>query len=167
VFEVHGTAAEPPLLSIFGGKITTYRRLAEQALERLQPWFPNMSAAWTAGQTLPGGDVGASFDGFVTALSVEHPGLPRDLVQHYARLYGTRARDLLGAARSPSDLGRHFGGQLYEREVAYLRDTEWAMTAADILERRTKHGLHLTAAQRAAFEDFIGGRGTLAGPRSA
>jgi glycerol-3-phosphate dehydrogenase len=152
VFEVHGALDMPPLLSIFGGKITTYRRLAEHALQRLVPWFPKMSQAWTAGAPLPGGDLGGTFNSFLTDLTGEYHGLPRKLVHHYARLYGTRARQLLGPARTFADLGRHFGGDLYEREVAYLREKEWATRAADFLDRRTKHGLHLTREQRHAFE---------------
>jgi glycerol-3-phosphate dehydrogenase len=155
VFEVHGTPEEPPLLAIFGGKITTYRRLAEQALGRLAPWFPKMFPAWTAGRTLPGGDIGGTFDDFAAELARAYPDLPGPAIHHYARLYGTRARDLLGSARSAADLGRHFGGTLYEREVGFLRQTEWATRAADILERRTKHGLHLTRTQRDAFESYL------------
>ncbi|NPU15417.1 glycerol-3-phosphate dehydrogenase [Bradyrhizobium sp. 83002] len=152
VFEVHGGSDQPPLLSIFGGKITTFRRLAEQALERLAPWFPQMRPAWTAGACLPGGDIGASFEQFLEDLAAEYQGLPREAVAHYARLYGTCARDLLGSARRADDLGRHFGGTFYERELTYLREREWAVTAADILDRRTKHGLHLSRAEREAFE---------------
>ena len=152
VFEVHGTPEQPPLLSIFGGKITTFRRLAEQALERLAPWFPQMAPAWTAGACLPGGDLGASFEQFLADLAAAYPALPHQAVTHYARLYGTCARDLLGSARSTDDLGRHFGGTFYERELVYLREREWAVTAADVLERRTKHGLHLTRAERETFE---------------
>lgn len=155
VFEVHGTPEAPPLLSIFGGKITTYRRLAEQALQRLEPWFPKMSSVWTAGRPLPGGDIGGSFDDFIVGLARDYPDLPRKLVHHYARLYGTRARELLGSARISVDLGHHFGGDFYEREAAFLREKEWAARAADFLDRRTKHGLHLTAAQRDAFEHYI------------
>ncbi len=156
VFEVHGTPEVPPLLSIFGGKITTYRRLAEHALQRLEPWFPKMPSAWTAGKALPGGDIDGMFDDFVADLVRDYPALPRELVIHYARLYGTRARELLSSARTSTDLGRHFGGDFYEREASYLRDTEWATRAEDVLERRTKHGLHLTAAQREAFKDHLG-----------
>jgi D-erythritol 1-phosphate dehydrogenase len=152
VFEVHGSPDMPPLLSIFGGKITTYRRLAEQALERLEPWFPRILPAWTAGRPLPGGDVGGSFDDFVVGLAQEYPRFSPKLIHHYARLYGTRSRDLLGSSQTSADLGRHFGGNLFEREAAYLRETEWATRAADILDRRTKHGLHLTPSQRSAFE---------------
>jgi len=155
VFEVHGTTEQPPLLAIFGGKITTYRRLAEHALGRLQPWFPLMSSAWTARKPLPGGDIGGTFEGFATDLARAYADLPQQVVHHYARLYGTRARDLLGSARSVADLGRHFGGNFYEREAVYLRETEWATRAADFLERRTKHGLHLTRAQRDSFASYL------------
>ncbi|MBR0815858.1 glycerol-3-phosphate dehydrogenase [Bradyrhizobium diazoefficiens] len=155
VFEVHGADGVPPLLSIFGGKITTYRRLAEQALQRLTPWFPTMAQAWTAGRPLPGGDIGRDFDAFIVQLAREYPDLPCKLVHHYARLYGTRARELLGPARVSADLGRHFGGDFYEREAMFLRETEWARVPQDFLDRRTKHGLHLTVAQRDAFASFI------------
>ncbi|MGJ5207894.1 glycerol-3-phosphate dehydrogenase [Bradyrhizobium sp. HKCCYLR20261] len=152
VFEVHGTAEQPPLLSIFGGKITTFRKLAEHAMDRLALWFPQMAPAWTAGACLPGGDLGAPFTQFLAELGADYPLLPPETVAHYARLYGSCARELLGAARRTDDLGRHFGGTFYERELAYLREREWAVTAADVLDRRTKHGLHLTRAQREAFE---------------
>jgi glycerol-3-phosphate dehydrogenase len=93
----------------------------------------------------PGGMVD---ENFVIDLMRGYPNLPRKLIHHYARLYGTRARELLGADRISTDLGRHFGGDLYEREAAYLRENEWATRAADFLEQRTKHGLHLTREQR-------------------
>ncbi len=156
VFEIDGDPGMPPLLSIFGGKITTYRKLAEHALGRLAPWFSKMTPAWTAAAPLPGGDIGGTFSDFAASLQRDYPELPNALLLHYARLYGTRARDLLGAARTSADLGRHFGGNLYEREASYLRDTEWATTAADMLDRRTKHGLHLTPVQRAEFEASVG-----------
>ena len=156
VLEIDSGLETPPVLSIFGGKITTYRKLAEHALQRLMPWFPQLSPAWTAGARLPGGDIPGSFEDFVVDLRHEYPGLPDELIRHCARLYGTRARELLGPARTCVDLGRHFGGDFYEREARYLRETEWATHAADVLDRRTKHGLHLTSCQRAAFEDSIG-----------
>jgi glycerol-3-phosphate dehydrogenase len=90
------------------------------------------------------------------ALERDYPTLPQKLVYHCARLYGTRARELLGLAGTSRDLGRHFGGNFYEREASFLRETEWATNAADFLDRRTKHGLHLTQAQRAVFETSIG-----------
>lgn len=156
VLEIDGTPETPPVLSIFGGKITTYRKLAEHALQRLMPWFPRLSPAWTASARLPGGDISGTFEDFVVDLQREYPGLSETLVRHYARLYGTRARQLLGPTRTCSDLGRHFGGNFYQREAGYLRETEWATDASDVLDRRTKHGLHLTACQRAAFEESFG-----------
>ena len=89
------------------------------------------------------------------AFRQEHPWLPADLALHYARLYGTRARDLLGDAARLDDLGRHVGGLLYAREVAYLRRVEWARTAEDILERRTKHGLHLSEEEKRALDLWL------------
>ena len=156
VFEVADEAGRAPLLSAFGGKITTYRKLAEHALDKLRPYFPQMRAAWTAGAHLPGGDMpNADFDAYLAEVGRRHPWLPPPLARHYARLYGTRLDRVLGEARQPADLGRHFGGQLYEREARYLVEHEWAMTAEDILDRRTKHGLRLTAAQKAAFADWL------------
>ena len=154
VFEVDGN---PPMLSVFGGKITTYRKLAEHALDKLVPFFPAMRPPWTAGTTLPGGAMpNGDFGAFLANLSRKYPWLPQALVHHYARLYGTRAEDLIGAARQLADMGQHFGGDLYEREIAFLRQAEWAVTAEDILYRRTKHGLHLSEAERRAVQDFIG-----------
>jgi glycerol-3-phosphate dehydrogenase len=156
VLEIDGTTEIAPVLSIFGGKITTYRKLAEHALQRLTPWFPRLLPAWTAGARLPGGDIPGTFEEFVVDLEREYSELPTTLIRHYARLYGTRARELLGPTRTCADLGRHFGGDFYEREARYLRETEWATDPSDVLDRRTKHGLHLTACQRAAFEDSVG-----------
>ncbi|HET6157959.1 MAG TPA: glycerol-3-phosphate dehydrogenase [Dongiaceae bacterium] len=148
----------PPILSIFGGKITTYRKLAEHALDKLAPFFPGMAKAWTARAPLPGGDMpAADFDAWLVAWRRQFPWLPRDLAYHYGRLYGTRAASLLESAESMADLGRHFGAQLYEREARFLIGTEWARAAEDILDRRTKHGLHLGAAERAAFEQWLQG----------
>lgn len=147
---------EPCLLSIFGGKITTYRKLAEHALERLKPAFPMMGEAWTAGASMPGGDMpGADFAAWTDSFRRRHPWLPDELALHYARLYGTRAERLLDGCSALNDLGRHFGGLLYEREAAYLVAQEWAETAEDILERRTKHGLHLTASEQGEFARWL------------
>jgi glycerol-3-phosphate dehydrogenase len=152
VFELNDADGALPLLSVFGGKITTFRKLSEHALDRLKPYFPSMSGPWTAGAALPGGDIAAAdFDVFTKRLRLDHAALPGDVLGHYARLYGTRARHLLDGVRTRADLGRHFGGMLYQREAEFLRREEWASTADDILERRTKHGLHLTAQQRQAF----------------
>jgi D-erythritol 1-phosphate dehydrogenase len=146
VFEVEGT---PPILSVFGGKITTYRKLAEHALQKLKPYFPNMAGNWTALSTLPGGDIPAgNVDDFISSLRRKFEWMPQELILHYVRLYGTRTEKLINSAKDIADLGQHFGGTLYEAEINYLRKYEWAQSVEDILERRTKHGLHLTQQQR-------------------
>jgi D-erythritol 1-phosphate dehydrogenase len=147
VFDIEGS---PPLLSVFGGKITTYRKLAEHALQKLQPFFPGMKDDWTANAILPGGDMPyAEFDAYLPLFQKKHPWLPPALAYHYARLYGTRARLLLDGIGSLQGLGRHFGGLLYEAEIDYLKRHEWAETIDDVLDRRTKHRLHLTTAEQA------------------
>jgi D-erythritol 1-phosphate dehydrogenase len=153
VFDVDGT---PPMLSVFGGKITTYRKLAEHALERLQPYFPGMTKAWTSSATLPGGDMpDADFEQFLASLQDRYPWLPPQLCNHYARLYGSRASTLVSNAKSVDDLGQHFGHTLYAAEIDYLRADEFAETTEDILYRRTKHYIHLDEKQRAAVADYV------------
>ena len=152
IFEVDAGAGQAPLLSVFGGKITTFRKLSDHALERLKPFFPKMGPAWTGSATLPGGDMrDADFDQFLGDIKVRYPWLPADLAKHYARLYGTRLHALIGKAIGIDDLGIAFTPLFREREAQFLMETEWAQTANDILERRTKHGLHMTPAQRQAF----------------
>jgi glycerol-3-phosphate dehydrogenase len=156
VFELNDVDGAAPILSVFGGKITTFRKLSEHALEKLKPYFRTMSGPWTADAPLPGGDIAdADFDAFAAAVRYEYPALPHEVVDHYVRLYGTRAYKLLGGACVPADLGRHFGGALYQREAEFLQREEWASTPEDILERRTKHGLHLTPEQKQAFTDWM------------
>jgi len=155
-----------PLLSVFGGKITTFRKLAEHAIERLVPYLPERAPAWTADGRLPGGDMpGADIEAFVGRLRARHPWLPDSLAGHYARLYGTRADTLIGAADSLAALGRCFGGDFHEAEARFLHAEEWALQPEDILSRRTKHGLHLNDGQRQAFRDWFDRE--LAGPASA
>lgn len=130
----------PPVLSVFGGKITTYRRLAEHALEKLD--LPGLKPAWTGAAPLPGGDIpGGDFEAFLGRLRAAYPFLPELLARRLARAYGTRAERLLGSARSLADLGEHFDGGLTAREVDYLMAEEWARSPDDILWRRTKLGL--------------------------
>ena len=157
VFDVDDDGGAP-LLSVFGGKITTYRKLAEHALEKLARWFPQAGKAWTATAPLPGGDMpGGDFERYAAAFRARHAWLPEALAEHYLRLYGTRAATLVGEAggEGGARLGRHFGGLFYEREAAFLIAGEWAESAEDILFRRTKHGLHLTSAETAGFEQWI------------
>jgi glycerol-3-phosphate dehydrogenase len=156
VFDVDAPAGAAPMLSVFGGKITTYRKLAEHALDKLKPFFPKMGAAWTARATLPGGEIpGADFEAWFAKFHGDKGWLRADVARGYARRYGVRAAELLGDAKSMADLGRHFGGGFYEREARYLMAEEWATTAEDILTRRTKHALHMTPAEREAFAAWI------------
>jgi len=156
VLDLDDADGRAPLLSIFGGKITTYRKLAEHALQEMAGIFPKAGRAWTAGITLPGGELpGGDFDAFLAALTARHPGIPPELLYRLARADGTRADLLLGEAASVSALGRDFGGQLYRREVDYLIEHEWARTAEDILWRRSKLGLHVPAGTAQALDEYL------------
>jgi glycerol-3-phosphate dehydrogenase len=156
VFEVDGGAGRAPIVSAFGGKITTYRKLAEHGLQKLKPFLPAMRGDWTADAPLPGGAMpGADFDRWLAAFRAARPWLPEALARHYARAYGTDAEALLEGCGALADLGRCFGGLLYEREARWAMAREWAVTADDILTRRTKHGLFLTDAQKDAFADWV------------
>jgi len=159
IFELDGGKGEAPLLSVFGGKITTFRKLSEHALERLKPFFPKMGPAWTARAHLPGGDMAdADFDQFLGDLRARYRWLPADLAKHYARLYGTRTYELIDDATSLDDLGTAFGPLFREREARFLIETEWARTAEDLIERRTKHGLHMSEAEKRAFSGWLEGQ---------
>lgn len=156
VLEVDGGPGRAPILSAFGGKLTTYRKLSEHALEKLGPFFPSMTGAWTARAPLPGGAIpNADFEDWLSGFRAAHPWLPEPLARHYGRLYGSEAPDLVAGTASLHDLGRHFGGLLYECEARWLVEREWARTPEDILRRRTKHGLFLTDAERAGFADWM------------
>ncbi|QNE30777.1 glycerol-3-phosphate dehydrogenase [Sphingomonas sp. NBWT7] len=145
-----------PMLSIFGGKITTYRKLAEHAMKELARFFPQASGAWTAGAVLPGGDMpDADFDRFLAQLIAERPALPPALLRRLARAYGTRTDRLLGAAQTVAELGQNFGGDLYRAEVDYLVAHEWARSAEDILYRRSKLGLHTPAGTAEALDEYL------------
>jgi glycerol-3-phosphate dehydrogenase len=138
-----------PVLSIFGGKLTTYRKLAEHALSELKPFFPAMSPPWTEREALPGGDLppgGIAF--WIAEMQRRYPGLPAEVVAGVARRHGAAAPTVLGSAKSPSDLGEDFGGGLTATEITYLVREEWALTADDVLWRRTKCGLGLGPGQR-------------------
>jgi glycerol-3-phosphate dehydrogenase len=157
VFELD-TPGGAPLLSIYGGKITTYRRLAEEALERLSPYLRSAKAreGWTGKSPLPGGDMDVSA---VAALQAElirnYPFLPTAHAGRLAHAYGTRAAKLLGNAKSMADLGQSFGATLTESEVRYLMANEWARTAEDIVWRRSKLGLRMSAAEISALDEWI------------
>jgi glycerol-3-phosphate dehydrogenase len=146
--------AGAPLLSIFGGKITTYRCLAEESLGKLARFFPRMRGSWTAGGPLPGGV--PNFNAFRDEMAARYPKLGRELLAGIVRRHGALAPKILGDAKGLDDLGRHFGGGLTAREIEYLRAEEWAVTAEDILWRRTKCGLHMAEAERAAVRQHLG-----------
>jgi glycerol-3-phosphate dehydrogenase len=145
-----------PLLNVFGGKITTFRKLAEHAMQRLQPTFPKMGADWTVAGVLPGGEIlKGDMPKFLERLAIDFEWMPRDLARYYARTYGSRTADVVSGATSISGLGNCFGPRLYEAEVRYLKAHEWARTADDILIRRTKHGLHMTNEQKSTFAAWM------------
>jgi glycerol-3-phosphate dehydrogenase len=156
VLDVQGAKGEPVLLSIFGGKITTSRRLAEHALEKLEPFLPRPTRPWTATAPLPGGDLpGADFEAFLAGLQRAKPWLPAPLARRLAGAYGSRVARILGEATDLAGLGQDFGGGLTRAEVIYLRDWEWASTAEDVLWRRSKLGLHVPPGTREALEAFF------------
>ena len=136
-------------LSVFGGKLTTYRRLAEQAVDKLRVPLGATQGPWTARAPLPGGDLPqADFGAFLASVRRRWSFLPESLALRLARAYGTRIEKVLGASRHMMDLGDEYGAGLTQAEVAYLKRAEWAQEADDVLWRRTKVGLHMSAAQR-------------------
>jgi glycerol-3-phosphate dehydrogenase len=157
VFELD-TPGGAPLLSIYGGKITTYRRLAEEALERLAPYLRSAKAreGWTARSPLPGGDMDVSAVAALTAELIRtYPFLASAHANRLAHAYGTRATKWLGTAKSLADLGQAFGATLTESEVRYLMLSEWARTAEDVVWRRSKLGLRLSAEEIAALDAWM------------
>lgn len=146
---------EPPVLSIFGGKITTYRKLAESALAELKSFFPAMGEPWTRAQALPGGDLPASSVEWAAELQRRYPSLAEDVVRGVAHRHGSLAPMVLGDAKRPADLGEDFGNALTAREVAYLIQEEWARGAEDVLWRRTKCGLGMPVAGQARVAEFV------------
>lgn len=150
LLELDAPENEAPLLSVFGGKITTFRKLAEEAVDKLAEALGSDARTWTEGEPLPGGDIAdANFERFLSRFGQQYPWLPAPLAHRYARAYGTRAGRLVGAARSLADLGEEFAPGLHEAELRYLRDHEWAMRAEDVLWRRSKLGLHIDPASLA------------------
>ena len=150
-FELDTPPGAAPLLSVFGGKITTYRKLAEAATDSLCRYFPDAKPAWTKTAVLPGGDF-LDQPSLQRQLAGQYPWLPADLLQRWVRTYGTLCRHFLTGCESLESLGDHYGAGLYEQEVRYLVREEWALTVEDILWRRTKLGLRLQYASTTALE---------------
>jgi glycerol-3-phosphate dehydrogenase len=149
-----------PLLTVFGGKITTYRKLAESAVDILARQLGSRAPGWTAHALLPGGDLPrGNYARFLRSLERAYPWLPPTLRNRYAHAYGTRVAHILGGARSVADLGEELLPQLYEREADYLCHVEMAQTAEDILWRRTRLGLHVGRGDSGRLEDWLARRG--------
>jgi glycerol-3-phosphate dehydrogenase len=154
--DAEGRYGEPPLLSIYGGKLTTYRALAEKVMDRLKSWMV-VGRAWTHEEPLPGGDLGAGgVEELCTSVEAVHPYLAPTLVRRLARSYGTRVWSLLGDAKAMGDLGPRIVADLHARELEYLRREEWALTADDVLWRRTKLGLHAKDGEVDALKSALG-----------
>lgn len=153
--DVHDQDGKAPLLSVFGGKLTTYRKLAEHALEKLSGYYENCGPAWTKNAVLPGGDLGTDRDSYAAQLRRRFTWLPEALARRYARTYGTRTEQLLGTAQSLEDLGEHFGHNLYEAELRYLIAEEWVVELDDAIWRRTKLGMWLDEGQKQRVAEWI------------
>jgi glycerol-3-phosphate dehydrogenase len=157
-YRLERQADGPPALTVLGGKITTYRALAEQAVDRLQQELGSGGAAWTAGVPLPGGDlVEHDFAAFLRAAAQDYRWCPPALLARWCAAYGSRLADLLAGASRLDDLGDEVAPGLHAREIDYLRRQEWVRCADDLLWRRSKLGLHCTSAQRAAVAAYLGG----------
>jgi len=155
----------PPLLSVYGGKLTTYRRLAEHAMEKLARFYPQAGKPWTDGMPLPGGDF-RSFAVLLAELRAAYPGMDPAWLERLAHRHGTLTRQVLGTRASIAELGEHFGGGLYAAEVEWLMREEWAAQADDILWRRTKLGLRVSAAERERLGNWMAAHRPASGPRA-
>jgi glycerol-3-phosphate dehydrogenase len=146
----------PPVLNVFGGKITTYRKLAESALDKIGQHLPLSQGDWTAGVPMPGGDFPVSgVQALIDGLRTDYPFLTPAWAKRLVRHYGTEARDILGDATAAADLGRDFGAMLTEAELKWLMRKEYARRAEDVVWRRTRLGLRLTEDQIAAIDRFM------------
>ncbi|MEQ9889115.1 glycerol-3-phosphate dehydrogenase [Pectobacterium zantedeschiae] len=145
---------QAPLLSVFGGKLTTYRKLAEHALDKLHKYYPQAGKAWTKDAVLPGGDIAGTRDDYAAALRRRF-NLPESLTRRYSRTYGSNSELILANAKGLSDLGEDFGHDLYEAELRYLVEKEWAVTLDDVIWRRTKLGMRFDDAQKQRISDWL------------
>ena len=152
--EIEDHQGHTPILSIFGGKITTYRKLAQHAMEKLKPYFPQMGTPWTATQPLPGGDI-HTVAKLTQQLQRDFPFLATSMLQRYAYSYGSLSYQILKSVNTTEDLGVHFGADLYAKEIDYLRQCEWAQTSDDILWRRSKLGLQQQSIDITALNTYL------------
>ncbi len=168
VLDLDHPAGQAPLLNVFGGKITTYRRLSEEVMDKTAPALPQAGPAWTAGAGLPGGDFPVTERADVLRqLTEAYPGLPAPMLRRLVRSYGTRSFQILEGVSTIQDLGRDFGAGLYEREVAYLIEHEWTRTAEDVIWRRSKLGLRLSQPQIDGLAQWMTKRNAKVSPSAA
>jgi glycerol-3-phosphate dehydrogenase len=140
---------------VFGGKLTTYRKLAESAMAQLMPFFTQMRPSWTATATLPGGEDMTTPQALSARIRDKFDWVPSEIARRWATTYGSRTWRMLEGVDSLADMGEHIGGGLYTREVDYLCSEEWATTAHDILWRRSKLGLFTTAAEQEKLAAYL------------
>jgi glycerol-3-phosphate dehydrogenase len=150
-----GGAGEAPILSVFGGKLTTYRKLAESAMAHLAPYFTQMRPSWTATASLPGGEDMSTPQALAAAIRTQFDWVPSEIARRWSTTYGSRTWRLLEGVQSLADLGDHLGGGLYTREVDYLCAEEWATQPEDVLWRRTKLGLFTTPEEQANVRRYL------------
>ncbi len=153
--EIEHLNHKAPILSVFGGKLTTYRKLAESALKKLAPYFDNMGQPWTATAPLPGGDFSCSREQLAHAVSEKYPWLQAAVSQRYVNQFGNNVWKLLDGINSEQEMGRAFAGGVYQREIDYLLHCELAQTGEDVLWRRTKLALYLTQEQQDQISEYI------------
>ncbi|TDO95935.1 glycerol-3-phosphate dehydrogenase [Marinomonas balearica] len=148
-------SGKAPLLSVFGGKITTYRQLALSAMKDLAPYLSKMGDAWTDSKPLPGGDFTQGHDSYAVSLQQKYPFLTAHMAKRFVASYGTLTHTMLKNIGDTSDLGTLFGAGLYEAEVRYLMESEWARSADDVLWRRSKLGLEFNQEQKESLKQFV------------
>lgn len=153
--DVHDEQGKAPLLSVFGGKLTTYRKLGEHAMDKLSHYYPGCKPAWTKGAILPGGHFSGDRDDYAAQLRRKFSFLTESLARHLARTYGSNSEALLNGITSIDGLGEHFGHELYEAELRWLVTREWVRKADDALWRRTKLGMWLTEDEQARVAQWL------------
>ncbi len=153
-FEVDAPQGQAPLLSVFGGKITTYRKLAEAAVNGIIDHFPEAGKSWTVDAALPGGNFDTQHN-LQTSLQRQYNWLPRKIINRYVRSYGMLSHEICAGINSLEEMGQHFGAGLYQREVEYLIEQEWAVDLEDIIWRRSKLSLQLTEVEKDALARFL------------
>jgi glycerol-3-phosphate dehydrogenase len=159
VLDIEEFTKDAPFLSVYGGKITTSRKLAEHVMQKLDKYYECKTGDWTETALLPGGDlIDSDFELFVSDMAKRYPDLDASLLRRLCHGYGTRITLILGDGEMPPKLGQHFGAGLYELEANYLINHEWATSAEDILWRRTKLGLHMSDEEVAGFTDWFDAR---------